>query len=57
MRFSKNEFDKVWDQWPSGLTDSYESATKLVYGWVKQDKVSPAQMADLLVDAYKYYVY
>jgi hypothetical protein len=37
--------------------DSMQSAEKVIYQWVKEDKISPAQMSDLLITAYKKFVY
>jgi hypothetical protein len=32
-------------------------AEKLIYQWVKQDKISPAQMGELLIFAHKIFVF
>lgn len=56
MKFSKYDMERIEAKWPAPYT-SYEAATKIVYGWVKQGKITPTQMAELLVDAYKHFVY
>jgi oligoribonuclease NrnB/cAMP/cGMP phosphodiesterase (DHH superfamily) len=56
MKFSKYDLDRIELKWPAPYS-TYEEATKVVYSWVKQDKISPETMAELLVDAYKHFVY
>lgn len=30
---------------------------KVVYGWVKQNKISPSQMRELIIDGFKKFLY
>jgi hypothetical protein len=36
---------------------NFDAASKLVYQWVKQDHITPAQMGDLMIYAFKKFVY
>jgi len=38
-------------------TNSLELAGKLIYQWVKQNEINPAQMTHLMVLAYKLHTY
>jgi hypothetical protein len=38
-------------------TESFAYAKKLVYQWVKQDKINPKQMAELIILAHKLHTY
>ena len=55
MKFSEHEMKEALQKIQS--EDSMKSAEKLIYQWVKQDKISPAQMSDLLLNAYKMFGY
>lgn len=57
MRFTNLSFNDILDNWPHRYAKDYDHATKVVYGWVKQDQISPKQMADLIEIAYKHFVY
>lgn len=39
-----------------GCSD-WNAASKLIYQWVKQGHISPAQMGDLMIYAFKKFVY
>lgn len=57
MKFTASEYAQIVLKWPDPYADSYDAAVKIVYGWVKQDKITPAQMQVLIVDAYKHFIY
>lgn len=41
----------------TGCSKSYKESIGNIYQWVKEDKISPAQMADLVEHIYKYFNY
>lgn len=36
---------------------TYDESVKIVYGWVKQDKIKPSVMGDLIIFLYKKFCY
>lgn len=51
--------DQEWNNMMVKVTQqsNYDQATKLIYQWVKQNRVSPTQMSELSVAACKHFAH
>ena len=52
--------DQDWDAMMDKITRQsagWDQSNKLIYQWVKQNRISPRQMSDLSVAAWKHFVY
>ena len=56
MRFSPQKYDLLKREWPAPYTN-FDEANRVVYAWVKGGKLSPEQMAELIVINYKSFCY